>query len=370
MIKSYKLQSVSCFQLFSLLFISRILVSLTYIPSLNAQQTKGDLLLSVLLMLPLLLLCFVPVYFYMKYYQNENLATVARQVSKPVGIGVSGLYCFWFLFIGALNLTRFVYFVTSEMNQNASPFFLVALITLAAGYGAYLGIQSLGRASVVVLWAMLISFIFVMLFALKHFNFTNFSPILENKLTDNIMNAVSITCNTSELTVILFLIPRMEEKIQKKNIAAWVAGIVALVFSLYFVSVGTLGDFAEAQSFPIYSMSQISGVGILQRLDSIHTSIWIVALFLKTALFLIAAQTALKGVFKNLKMPWTLLPCIILIIGLAYGMSFSFPNYWKTSNQWVNIVPFVIFGLVIPGIFALLAKRKKGGVPRAVTEEA
>lgn len=369
MIRSYKLQSISCNQIFCLLYISRILVSLTYIPSLNFQETKGDLLLAVLLMLPMLLLFFLPVYFYMKLYQNRPLSEVAAQYNPIAGKAVSASYFLWFIFTAALNITRFVYFVTAEMNQNASSFLLIFLVAAAACYGAYLGAQSLGRVAVIILWAMLTSFLFVMLFALKHFQLTNFSPMLEDPLTDTLMNAFNLACNTAELTVLPFLLPRMQEKITKKPITVWSAGLVALIFSLYFVSIGTQGYFARTQSFPIYSMSQISGVGILQRLDAVHTSIWIVALLLKTAIFLVAANTALQGVFPKLKVPWSLGACAVLTIGAAFGMSLSFPNYWKTSNRWFSIIPFLLFALVIPAVFVFLKKKKKEGTSDASLAE-
>lgn len=368
MIKSDKLQSVTWFQLFCLLFVSRILISLTYIPSLNFQETNGDLLLSVLLMLPLLILFFLPVFFYMKAYRNENLSEAAHRLSKPVGVAVSGLYYLWFLFTGALNVTRFSYFVTSEMNEHASSFLLILLLIFAACYGAYLGIQSLGRVAAVIIWVMLVSFFFVMLFALKHFEITNFSPILKNKLPSNMMQAVSIACNTVEISVVPFIVPKVKEALRKKHFIIWSIGIVFLIFALYFVSIGTLGDFAQIQSYPIFTMSQISGVGILQRLDVIHTSIWIVSLFLKTAMFLVAATTALRGVIPKIKTPITFFITAILMSAVAWGISLSFPNYWRSSNQWVNIVPFLVFALAIPTVFAII-KRGKGDQMDEVSEK-
>lgn len=370
LIKSYKLQPVTCFQIFSLFFVSRILVSLTYIPSLNYQQAKGDLLLSVLTMLPLLIIFFLPVYFYMKVYGNENLGSVARRMSKPVGTGISLLYFLWFIYVSALNVTRFVYFVTSELNPDASNFLLILLVIAAACYGAYLGTQSLGRVAVIVLWFILISFIFVMLFALPDFRFSNFSPILENKLSDNMLNAVSLASSSAEITLLPFLVSKMKGTIRKKHFISWSAGIVLLVFALYFVTIGTLGDFAKTQSFPIYAMSQISGVGMLQRLDAVHTSIWIIALFLKVALFLVAAGVALRSVTPKLKVPWTTAIGGALMIVLAYIMSLSFPNYWRTSEHWTSMIPFLLFAVLIPLVFVLLAKKRKGGASVEIPEKA
>lgn len=370
LIKSNKLESISIFQLFSLLFVSRILVSLTYIPSLNYQQVKGDMLLSVLFMLPMLLVFFLPVYFYMKAYNNRPLSAVSCEINKPIGKGICGFYFLWFIFNGALNINRFVYFVTSEMNEEASSIMLICLLVGAACYGAYLGIQSLGRVSVIVLWLLFISFGFIMFFALKRFQITNFAPFIENKITDNLRDALRMACNSAEISVIPFLMPKIIKPIQKKNIVLWCSGIVALVFALYFVTIAVLGDFAKTQSFPIYVMSQVSGVGIFQRMDALHTSIWIIALFLKTAFVLIAACVALQGIFPKLKILWALAISGGLIIGGAYGISLTFPNFLKTSNQWIVIITFLIFAVVIPGAYALLAKKRKGEPYEKAVEKA
>lgn len=361
MTRRYKTLSITANQLLALLFTGRILVSLTYIPALSDQEASGDLLLSVLLMIPLLMLLLLPIGLFMKRHDNRNLLDVARDKSRGLEIGVAVVYLLWFVLSISQNVARFVYFVSTEMEQGASNLLLTLLVILAACYGAYVGMQSLGRVASVLLVAMVGMFVLIMAFALKYVELTNFSPIIQNSFKNNLSSAMTLACNSAELAAILFISPKINGKLGK-NLVFWCLGIGALIFSLYFVTVGALGEFAKTQAYPIFAMAQISGTGILQRLDAFHTSFWMVALFLKTAMLLNCGVLCTRRLFSKGKPLVMLFSIAIVSTVLCYLTTESFINYWRVSNRKIIIGSFLLIVVLIPLIFAFIKTKKNSEV--------
>lgn len=355
--KYYKTCPISVNQLFFLLFVSRILVSLTYIPSMNYQQTKGDLLLSILLAAPILILAWLPISIYMKRYSNMPIMQLDSVVGEKTVKALCSLYFLWFVLSAGLNVSRFVTFVNTQMSPQMSKILLSVLIIIGACYGAFLGLQSLGRVASVLIWLLLVGFVIILGMSSKYFTVTNFSPILENPISDNILNAVSIASSTSEMAVVLFVLPTMNEKIGKK-FALWSVGVFAVIWVLYFFTVGTLGEYAKIEAYPVFTLSQISGDNLFERMEVVHTSFWLLALFLKTAMFISCASFCVKTVFPNISKLFSIAVSGVSSIVSAIVISSVFAVYNGAVNPYVTIVSFAVFIVVIPTALILLGRRK------------
>lgn len=357
MIKRYNSFSITVKQLLALLFTSRILVSLTYVPALSNQLVNGDLLMSVLLMIPLLMLLFVPICLFMRKHGNKNLLDVAREKSRGLEIGVAVAFLIWFVLTLSQNVARFVYFVSTEMENGSGNLLLILLVIFASCYGAYAGMQSLGRVGSVLVVGIVGAFAVIMIFALKYVDLTNFSPILEKSLGNNFSNALTLACNSAEIAVIMFISPQLSGKLGK-NVVYWCLCIGLLIFSLYFVTIGALGDFAKTQAYPIFAMSQISGAGNFQRLDALHTSFWMIALFMKTAMLLNCATLCTRRIFPKVN-PLVMLFLIAAVSSVfCYLTTDSFVSYWRLSNRKITIISFIIMIVVVPLIFAFVKTKK------------
>lgn len=361
MTRHYKNLSITANQLLALLFTGRILVSLTYIPALSEQVADGDLLLAVLLLIPLLMLSVVPIYLFMKRHENSNLLNVARNKSRGLEVSVAVAFLLWFVLSASQNVSRFVYFVSTEMEQGANNLLLILLVIFAACYGAYVGMQSLGRVASVLLIAMVLMFVSIMAFSLKYVDLTNFSPIIQKSFKNDLGSAMTLMCNSSELAVIMFISPKVNGKFGK-NLVLWCLGIGSLIFSLYFVTIGALGEFAKTQAYPIFAMAQISGTGIFQRLDAFHTSFWMVALFLKTAMLLNCGVLCGRRIFPKAKPLVILFSIAIASTVMCYFTTESFINYWRVSNRKIIIASFMLMIVLVPLIFAFIKTKKNSEV--------
>ena len=340
MTKIYKKGQISPAQLFSILFVSRIVVSLTYIQNVSVGRLSTDLLISVFLgLLGALALC-VPICLCIK--KNKNPFDV-----KWVAV----LYGLFFVFSAALSITRFSYFATSRFNAAMPMIVYVLLIAAAACYAASLGIEPIGRFSGVCSVSLLVMAI-VIIFNGKNVDLINFYPIVENSRANIFENAAMIAANTVEPALVAALHKRVNGNAVKPLICSTLF-VFVIIFLLIFMCMGVMGSAAPLQAYPIFTLFQMASIGSLSRLDMLHTAFWMLALFLKTSVFIYASTTGLKSSKHRVSTLGAAILTVVIsavIIWLIGMRSVSFSKIMSLSLS-------ILFLVIIPVAF-LLKERK------------
>ena len=126
--------TVSAFQFFSIIFISRAVVSFTYIQTISVGRFASDILIAYAISFFLSLLLSFPA-----------VMCVRKGVSPFNNKFLSLFYASYYVFICALTVNRFSYFAVSKMNPRLSLAVIVTVILVAVCYGAYLGLEPLAR---------------------------------------------------------------------------------------------------------------------------------------------------------------------------------------------------------------------------------
>ncbi len=119
-----------------MLYISRLVVSLTHVQSIMAGKLSTQMLMSVGVALVLSLLFAVPA-----------LLCVQRECSPLAHRTMGTLYACNFIFLAGINVSRFAYFASARLNPEAKSWGFALLILLFAVYGALVGLQGLSRFS-------------------------------------------------------------------------------------------------------------------------------------------------------------------------------------------------------------------------------
>lgn len=119
-----------------MLYISRLVVSLTHVQSIMAGKLSTQMLMSVGVALVLSLLFAVPA-----------LLCVQRDCSPLAHRTLGTLYACNFIFLAGINVSRFAYFASARLNPEAKSWGFALLILLFAVYGALVGLQGLSRFS-------------------------------------------------------------------------------------------------------------------------------------------------------------------------------------------------------------------------------
>ena len=108
---------ISSYQLFSIFVVSRVVVTLTYFISISLGELSADILISFGLGYLISLVLALPAYF-----------AVVKKKNPLKSIPVSILYTLLFMYLAAVNISRFAYFSSSKIQPESSMVFVIILI--------------------------------------------------------------------------------------------------------------------------------------------------------------------------------------------------------------------------------------------------
>ena len=122
-----------------------------------------------------------------------------------------------------------------------------------------------------------------------------------------------------------------------------------------------LGEFSNTQLFPAFAISSVGEFRVLERFESIQSSVWTVCIVAKTTLQIIIISNCIRHLFPKIKW-WTpnALTGILatsFIIYISKGVTrFSF----MSSQIWVTVT-YILLVVALPVISLLVIIKKKRG---------
>lgn len=337
-----KRDKISPTGLFFILFISRVVVCLTNVQSLTFSTLSSDILISFVLAFAFTLLLCIPAVFCIKKHKN------------PFDVQwIGALYFLYFIFVGAVNISRFSYFASTTLNPDEKAWMFALFITVCAFYGACLGIEALSRFSFFAFVLIMLAIFVVVLSNIRQYEEINLYPIITDSNTMILRNALNMSSNSAEIAVFLCLADKIN-KTPVKSFGASVSASYLTVFIILLFVFAVLGDGASSNSFPVYTLFQVTKITAFERLDIIHISFWIMAVFIKAVLFIYCACVSIKK-FKNIH------KCIIAAAA-TFGVSLVFISTGMGGNvsPEVLLIPFILFCAAIPLAVLIFKNKNKG----------
>lgn len=337
---SAKRGKISPGQLFFVFFVSRLVVSLTYIQAVTVGKFDSGVPIAFALSLPFTLVMSIPA------------AICVKKAKTPFSNSVICVfYLAFFLFFSSLTVSRFAYFATTKMNPESPMIVFAVLAFTAVCYGAYLGIEPLGRFALLCGTLLIVAVVAVVVFNIKKFECTNLFPVHQNDFSHIMSNAFLFTCNSIEPVLLLSL----SDKTNGNSIKPYFLGISCAYIGIFLLLVfccGVLGDSADLQSFPIFTLFQTASINDMSKLDIFHTSFWIFGVFLKTSVLLLCASTLFEKGSHKIK---------VIVFSVAAFLCTVFMNEvvgtkMAEASKIATVVMFALFSLVVP-IFTLIFGR-------------
>lgn len=351
---------ISSGQFLALLLCSRITVTLTYSLNNSEHTSSGSDFVNAIILIPIMLLLGIPAYILIKQNKNKSLIDRAYDISSSFGNLLSVLYSLYFLFIPIASISRFNIFITSTIQTDKSMFYYAVLIMLPVCFATIKGIEPIARAGTigVVLGGLILLTITIIL--IPRFNILNITaPALEEK--SNMFSMLKIlTSNCNETVALLILFPMVKGNTTKTYIKfSFISGIIITI--LLFTIAATLGAYAKLQSFPYYTAYGVAELGSLKRLDAIHSAVWLIGVFIKSATFTYTSCLCLERIIPHKFRTLTIVIVGIIITVLASIISGNYGNFdWLYGS--VNLLrSLLVFSLAIP-LFVIIAsniKRKR-----------
>lgn len=350
-----KKPTISVGQLFSMLFVSRIVVVMTYGTLLTGDSDIWDHLVAVPFSLGVTLIIIVPIYilFFMdkKMSVIDNIADLTGKAYRAF----IGIYVVYYLAVCCSTINVFGGFVSNAVNPPISILLLTACLIASACYGAFKGTEALVRASSFIMAATVCALVFLCVSLISSVESINFRPLLYNGYESFWEGAEYMISQNSCVVALAAMLPYAKGD-ARRGAVLWSSAVYAVSAGIIVLITGTMGEFALTQLFPVYTAAGIGKFGSFRHLDSLYLGIWISGMFIKLSLFLLLAGECVKKIWgeKKRKIAVWVFGAVIFSSGF-FNMGTVFTGIGATHFFFGFLM---LTSVIIPGVLIILKRRK------------
>ena len=349
---------ISSVQIFSILFLCRIISLFTFMLPSAAYIPPGDRILTAIPVMLFELMYACVLIFTLKRSGGDGIIPLIGRKSQSAARLVSVIYTLCFIWFAGIGTARFELFISTVMFPNSELYFMILLLLCAALYASLKGIEAIGRTSVILFALLGTSVIFILLSVTREFRYENLKPVLTEGISPLLGFSFYVSVRACELMTLHIRARDIKGSIGKTAISFSVA-FSLLTTVILFVLEGVTGEYGNDQIFPLYTLTVIAKFGIFERLDDILTGIWVLCSFTQVSFLINTGMTALRQGFGKIK---KIPVCILITSGIfvIYILaSRTVAVFSETvSSRAVDII-FISLMLVLPLIASITAGRRK-----------
>ena len=359
---------VSAKQLIFLIFISRIVITLTYWPALNSPPANQDLWISNIISIAIQLLLSIPVYLLYKRFPNQSIVQYSQTIFGKAGKLIGLLFVLFFMHAAIMTLGQFDLFITSViMPETPVLFFAISLIIFCA-YLVSKGIKVLGRLSEIISVLLMISIVSLAILLLKDLNLKEFMPVLEKGWWPVIHGGFTISTRSVEILGLAMILPNINNTKKVKSVFLNSNVLTLLFWTIMTVTVlGAFGvEEVKGRSFPYYSVVRLASLGdFLERIDAIHMGIWILGVFIRLSFFLYLSVVGLSQLFNLKDFKRLIIPISALFVPLCILVAPNIVELREFASYKIFTWYSLLFIFIIPLILLVISLlRKKGAIQK------
>ncbi|MCZ8517715.1 endospore germination permease [Paenibacillus filicis] len=357
---------ISYKQLVYLMILSRIVITLTYLPGLTSPPKNRDFWIAELLNFPFHILFAIPLYLLWRRYPEQSIIEYSQTLLGKLGKGIGFLYIWFFLHFAAITLSQFDLFLTTMVMPETPILFFAASLTLFCAYAVRKDIEVIGRLSELIAPLIMVTVITILLLLFNEMRLEELSPVLESGLMPVLYNGFTSAARTTEIIGMTMILPFLNDR-KKAERAILVSMIfISIFFVLITIPVLTVYGIEHAKrlSFPFFQVVKMISIGnFLEHLESIHVGVWVLGVFVKISFYYYMAVLGLKQMFNFKDYKTFVLPMGTILVPLSIMISPSVVEL-KEFTGYKTLTWYALFYMVvIPGILLIVSSfRKKEGI--------
>ena len=148
-------------EMFIIMVMSRLIVTLLYIPGAAKKLDVTDLIIQILFASVILMIFALPAYFFIKDGNNNGFFERCGSISPSLSKLCACFVFFSFIFLGLRVIMRFEIFTTTVIFPQSNLKFFLIILLLACLYCGLLGLDVLGRTAEIFFSVVILSIVFV-----------------------------------------------------------------------------------------------------------------------------------------------------------------------------------------------------------------
>lgn len=353
-------------QLILLIFISRLIVGLTYLPGITAPPANQDIWLVGIFHLPIELLLSIPIYLLWKRFPDQSIIQYSETLLGIGGKIIGVLYAWLFIQYSAITLTQLGFFMSTMILPDTPPLFIVASMVLVCAYGVLHGLKVLGRLSEIVAPIIIIAIITIFVLIAKDMDLKKLTPFLETGIFPIMQGGFIAAARSMEIIGLAMVFPCLND--QGKGKTVLIAGytlpvIIFILLEIVLISIFG-GEAAKKATFPVFLMIRtISLEGFLERIESVHLAVWLLGIFIKVSFYYYLAVLSIGQLFDFKEYKPLILPVSAIIIPLCIIIAPNLAELRVFTGHKIFTWYVLFFSVVIPSLLLFTAILRKKGVP-------
>ncbi len=351
-----KSKNISSFQFFIMLFLTRTLTTVTYLSSYTENIRLSDMLVQPVFRIAVGTLMMIPLYFLYKKQGEKNLIEIIENRSKALAKIVSVVFVLYFFYFTVVTIARLDLFAGTIVFPETDVEYILVFAIILCCYGAYAGLEALGRSSVVSAVFVIPALIFIMLTLTDKVDLLNLTPIFYKGVTPVVKVAVDSVGQTVEYGIIALMMPRVTGK-YRKGYFIWLFSQVLLMAVMFFFACTVMGNFASTQMFPFHTMASLAEFAMFTRLDAVFTGVWIMCAFIKAGLLIYLQSELLARYFGRFKQGHYIIVIGILTIIANLIISQRIELFTLIDDSKIKIIITGFVVMLIPLLTLVLRKR-------------
>lgn len=347
---------ISGFQFFVMLFLSRMLTTVTYISSYTKDIRLSDMLIQPIFRILIGIIIMIPVYLLYKKHSDKNVLDLARERNTKLSKALSIVYILTFFYFTVVTIARLDLFAGTVVFPETDVDYMLIFVIIFCCYGAALGFEALGRSSVLSAVLVIPAVIFIFAALVGKIDLLNFTPVFYNGVMPVVKTAVDSVGQTVEYAIIAIALPRVSGKV-KKGFFFWLIAQTLIMAIMVFFAMTVMGNYAGTQLFPFHTLASLAEFAMFDRLDAIFTGVWIMCAFIKAALLIYLQADILKKEFPRLKKMHILVCIGVLAIISNLIIASGIQRFNIIDNSIIKIILTGITAVLIPLIILIFSRK-------------
>lgn len=353
-----KTAKITPFQLYSVLFLSRVFALVSYVSGFRESLSATGDVVAVAVAGVFLLLASIPIALFIKKDGSSSILTRASCISPAFEKIISLLFLIGIVYAGIITSARFELMIGSLLFPDSSVLIFVVAMLFAAAYCAFRGIESIGRSSVIFLIPVLGAFVFVFATLVNKFDALNFTPVYISEIPKVLDTAYYLCARTGELGAVLLLLPNVKNH-GKKHLYKWIVALWIVIVATEIMMSGVLGGFGENQLFNMYSLSVLAKFGFVERLDAIISCIWLICAGVKMSVIFYICNLLITSIFKKKRTLIYISASAVAVFAGTVALSTSILYFSKIVSSPVTAISFTVTIVAVPVAVMLGEKIKE-----------
>ncbi len=331
-------------QFFVLLLVSRLSLTLLFSSERSGNGDLWDFFFPILLSVPCLILLLLPLLWYFRQNTGCSVCEYAVRKMGKVGKILPVLYAVYFWITAAGLLLSLREFLLAVLPEGLHEGVILVLLLGGVVYAACKGMEAVSRMSGLVLVMLILAGILLIVFLSPNYSSEKLPPFFRLSYGRISQCLIYFLGRMNVLASLCVLSSSLKGRPASKLIhwSLWLSGILLIVLILFK---GCAGEYLQTRAFPVYQVTEISGV--LQRWKPFLIFVMVCAVFCCLTLLLLSlSQSVVLSVSRISRKKMTVFAGIALA-GVIPLLSLPVVR-WFLTDGIMALVSGIIFVTVLP----------------------